>query len=186
LNGAIAHRAPVRRRARSRVAGMALDPVPGNLVAFDRLVQRLPQLGVLHRLLVGGLPAVPLPAVNPAGDAVLHIFAESVCISTSHGSFSAFSASIAAISSMRLLVVSASPPDSSLRVPLKRRIAPQPPGPGLPEQAPSVKILDASSSCHATARIPTRRTCRWNRIRRRYSSGSFLTTRLPAGVFSQS
>ncbi len=39
---------------------------------------------------------------------------------------------------MRLLVVWASPPESSFRVSPKIRIAPQPPGPGFPEQAPSV------------------------------------------------
>src|SRR5258706_12794286 len=50
-----------------------------------------------------------------------------------------------AISSMRLLVVAAAPPQSSFSFPLKRRIAPQPPGPGLPRHAPSVKISTASS-----------------------------------------
>ena len=40
------------------VAGVALDPVPFHLVAAVGLVERLPQLAVLHRLLVGGLPAV--------------------------------------------------------------------------------------------------------------------------------
>src|SRR5712691_9323628 len=47
---------------------------------------------------------------------------------------------MAAISSIRLLVVSFSPPAISLSTPPKRRMAPQPPGPGLPLQAPSVKI----------------------------------------------
>src|SRR3954468_22478438 len=41
---------------------------------------------------------------------------------------------------MRLLVVSGSPPDSSFSCAPERMIAPQPPGPGLPLQAPSVKI----------------------------------------------
>src|SRR6266704_2406648 len=45
---------------------------------------------------------------------------------------------MAAINSMRLLVVWASPPLSSRVWPPHCRIAPQPPGPGLPEQAPSV------------------------------------------------
>src|SRR4051794_41393107 len=44
------------------------------------------------------------------------------------------------ISSIRLLVVSGSPPESSRSWPFQRRMAPQPPGPGLPEQAPSVQI----------------------------------------------
>ena len=65
----------------------------------------------------------------------------SVVRSTTHGFFSASSAEIAAISSMRLLVVWASPPFSSFSLSPNFRIAPQPPGPGLPEQAPSVKTV---------------------------------------------
>src|SRR5216684_1746212 len=47
---------------------------------------------------------------------------------------------MAAISSMRLLVVSVSPPAISFSTPRKRSTAPHPPGPGLPLHAPSVKI----------------------------------------------
>src|SRR5574343_476681 len=54
-------------------------------------------------------------------------------------------ARMAAVSSMRLLVVSFSPPHSSFSCGPRRRIAPQPPGPGLPLQAPSVKISTVSS-----------------------------------------
>ena len=54
------------------------------------------------------------------------------------GSFSRDSAWITAVSSMRLLVVAASPPESSRLWGPYIKIAPQPPGPGLPEQAPSV------------------------------------------------
>src|SRR5882724_12143808 len=43
-----------------------------------------------------------------------------------------------AVSSMRWLVVGFSPPESSFSRPSSMRTAPQPPGPGLPEQAPSV------------------------------------------------
>ena len=56
------------------------------------------------------------------------------------GSLSADRPSMAAVSSMRLFVVSASPPDSSFSKPPQRSMAAQPPGPGLPRQAPSVKI----------------------------------------------
>ena len=57
------------------------------------------------------------------------------------GRFSASSAAIAAISSMRLLVVfGLAALDLLARGHPQTRIAPQPPGPGLPEQAPSVKI----------------------------------------------
>ena len=45
---------------------------------------------------------------------------------------------IAAISSMQLLVVSASKPESSFSPPRQRINTPQPPGPGLPRHAPSV------------------------------------------------
>jgi hypothetical protein len=59
---------------------------------------------------------------------------------TVQGRFSACRARIAAIISMRLLVVSGSPPENSFSCGPERTIAPQPPGPGLPLQAPSVKI----------------------------------------------
>ncbi len=65
---------------------------------------------------------------------------ESVVSLTSHGSFKALSASIQAVSSIRLFVVSRSPPDNSFLFPLYWSTAPQPPGPGLPEHAPSVYI----------------------------------------------
>ena len=45
---------------------------------------------------------------------------------------------MAAMSSMRLLVVAASAPDTSLRCVAGDQQAAQPPGPGLPRQAPSV------------------------------------------------
>ena len=63
---------------------------------------------------------------------------ESVCSSTWLDRLSALSASIAAVSSMRLLVVSGSPPCSVLRCLPAISKAPQPPGPGFPLQAPSV------------------------------------------------
>ena len=42
---------------------------------LQRGVEPLPQLDILDRLLVGGAPAVLLPAVDPAGDALPHILA---------------------------------------------------------------------------------------------------------------
>ncbi|GAB2286248.1 hypothetical protein Dimus_020668 [Dionaea muscipula] len=56
------------------------------------------------------------------------------------GRVSASSASAAAVSSMRLLVVTGSAPDNSFSASPKRRIAAQPPGPGLGLQPPSVQI----------------------------------------------
>ena len=65
-------------------------------------------------------------------------YLESEYSSTTQGSFRASRAVMTPVSSMRLLVVWPSPPESSfLNVPYIR-MAPQPPGPGLPEQAPSV------------------------------------------------
>ncbi len=63
---------------------------------------------------------------------------ESVVTTTSERRVSDSSALIAAMSSMRLLVVCASPPNISFSWPFQRSTAPHPPGPGLPEHAPSV------------------------------------------------
>src|SRR6476620_10600537 len=70
----------------------------------------------------------------------------SVCSSTRHGRFNASSPLIAATSSIRLLVVRASPPDSSRSFSPMRRSTPQPPGPGLPRHAPSVNSSTLGSS----------------------------------------
>src|SRR3954463_16071020 len=59
---------------------------------------------------------------------------------TLHGRVSASSARMAASISILLLVVSGSPPEISFSRAPARITAPQPPGPGLPLQAPSVKI----------------------------------------------
>jgi hypothetical protein len=65
---------------------------------------------------------------------------ESVCNTTLRRPFKAFRASIAAVSSIRLLVVSGSPPCRVLRLSPDISNTPQPPAPGLPLQAPSVYI----------------------------------------------
>ena len=65
-------------------------------------------------------------------------YLESDQSSTAQGSFSSSRAEMTAVSSMRLLVVEASPPESSFLWAPYIKMAPQPPGPGLPEQAPSV------------------------------------------------
>src|SRR5262249_13827176 len=65
----------------------------------------------------------------------------SVWTSAAHDRLSVSSAMIAANNSMRLLVVCGSPPLSSRVWPFHCKIAPQPPGPGLPEQAPSVWMI---------------------------------------------
>src|SRR5947209_11964099 len=70
----------------------------------------------------------------------------SVWSPTRHGRFSAASPLIAATSSMRLLVVSGSPPDSSRSLSPMRKSTAQPPGPGLPRHAPSVNSSTSGSS----------------------------------------
>ena len=67
-------------------------------------------------------------------------YLESVCRITRQGRSSVFSASMAAVSSMRLFVVSGAPPCSVLRCLPEISRTPQPPGPGLPLHAPSVYI----------------------------------------------
>src|SRR3984957_20855991 len=71
-------------------------------------------------------------------------YCESVCTVAIEGRFRAVSPMMAAISSMRLLVVAGSDPDSSLREPFQLSSTPQPPGPGLPRQAPSVWMMSSA------------------------------------------
>jgi hypothetical protein len=68
LVGAFIHRMP----------GVTLDPVPADVVLAERCIEPFPEIHVLHRLLVGGPPAVAFPAVDPLRDAVMHIFAVGV------------------------------------------------------------------------------------------------------------
>src|ERR1035441_5986236 len=65
-------------------------------------------------------------------------YSASVVISTSHGSLNARSPWIAAINSIRLLVVRASYPKSSFLIAPNRRMQAHPPGPGFPRHDPSV------------------------------------------------
>ena len=91
--------------------------------------------------MTGALAAVRQPfAFHPWIHSVIPFctYWESVCSTTRLGRFRAASASITAVSSMRLLVVASSPPKSSRSLPSQVRSAPQPPGPGLPLHAPSV------------------------------------------------
>ena len=55
------------------VAGVAVDPAPVDRVARRAGVEPAPQVFVLDRLLVGGAPAVALPAVNPLRHAAAQI-----------------------------------------------------------------------------------------------------------------
>src|SRR5581483_9722333 len=64
---------PVGERVGSfvlRMAGVAFHPVPLYLMARRRGIELLPQVHVLHRLLVRGKPAAPLPRMQPLRDAL--------------------------------------------------------------------------------------------------------------------
>ena len=52
------------------MAGMALDPVPFDIVASQLFVQHRPQIGVLDRLFRRRAPAIALPFMDPLGDAL--------------------------------------------------------------------------------------------------------------------
>src|SRR5438094_559622 len=55
------------------MSGVAPDPVPGDAVRSSETIELLPQIHVLHRFLVGGAPAAPLPVGQPFADALLHV-----------------------------------------------------------------------------------------------------------------
>src|SRR5260370_40392611 len=55
------------------VGGVAFGPGPGGFVAADGFIQLAPEVAVHHRLSGAGDPALALPAVDPLGDAVLHV-----------------------------------------------------------------------------------------------------------------
>src|SRR5450830_2108742 len=93
--------------------------------------------------LTGFLSAVRHPLrFQPASHDVMPFmtYCESMLRVTVHGRLRARRPSMTAVSSMRLLVVSSSPPKSSRSWVPDRIQTPQPPTPGLPLQAPSVHI----------------------------------------------
>ena len=129
------------------MAAVALDPMPFDPVRRGGVDQLLPQLGILDRLLVRRAPAVAPPVVDPAGDSVADVDAVGVELRPGTGASAPRAPWIAAISSMRLLVVSGSPPDElALLVAHAQQHAPSRPGPGLPRHAPSVNISTSGSS----------------------------------------
>ena len=101
---------PARRRARSR--GGRQWPLTQNhstRAASPRL-EPLPEIDVLHRLLVGGLPAARLPGVDEVGDAVAQVLAVGVDTDRGTAASAPRAPAIAAIISMRLLVVGLAKP----------------------------------------------------------------------------
>src|SRR5437867_8401660 len=53
--------------------GVPTNPVPLDVVFLRESVQFLPQVGILHRLALSGLPAIFFPDVDPSLDAVSHV-----------------------------------------------------------------------------------------------------------------
>src|SRR6267378_8471148 len=60
------------------VAGMAAHPVPPYRVVGERGIEPLPQIDILHRLAISGLPPVAFPTLDPGHDAVAQILAVGV------------------------------------------------------------------------------------------------------------
>ena len=119
------------------VAGMALDPAPIDRVLRGQRIQALPEVDVLHRLLVGRLPAALLPVVDPRRDALAHVLAVGVklhaAVALERGQrFDHGGEFHAVVGGERF----AAPEFLLVRAGFSQ--APQPPGPGLPLQAPSV------------------------------------------------
>src|SRR5260221_3867701 len=56
-----------------RMTRVSLDPVPLHAVRAVQFVELLPQIDILHRLLVRGAPALALPAADPFRNALLHV-----------------------------------------------------------------------------------------------------------------
>ena len=114
----------------------------------------------------------------------------SVWSSTRQGFFSASSAGIAAISSMRLLVVAASPPLKFLLVLAVDQDRAPAAGPGIPG-AGAVGVDDHGGVGHALGPLAAPVVAHaadawWKRSLRKYSSGSFGLTSAPGGTLSQS
>ena len=117
---------------------MALDPVEVDFVIIAQVQQPAPQVGIKGGFLSAlTQPLARQPLAQPFSRASM-TYLESDQSSTIQGSRSASKAAMTPVSSIRLLVVWASPPESSFLNDPYIKIAPQPPGPGLPEQAPSV------------------------------------------------
>src|SRR5690606_10584563 len=171
-----------------RMARVAPHPVPGDLVAPACLAERLPKLGIFHGLPVGRAPAVALPSLDPTGNAVAHIVAVGVELDLAGllqrrqrldrgRQFHAVVGrqSLAAGQFAHLAVVAQD------RAPAA--------GPRIAGACAVGEYLDRLHALATFSAMPysaAERTARWKRSLRRYSSGSFFTTRLPGGVLSQS
>src|SRR5690349_16336943 len=59
----------------SWIAVVSFDPPPVDAVASSGVIECAPEVDVLDCLLVGGLPASPLPVVDPLGYASAYVLA---------------------------------------------------------------------------------------------------------------
>src|SRR5690606_8661721 len=146
-------------------------------------VELLPELAVLHRLPVGGAPAIALPAVDPAGNAVHDVFAVGVELDLARllqrrqraGRGGQLHAVVGGhgLAAMQLLdgAVVAQDGAPAARTGIARAGA----------VGEDLDRLHAVATGSAMPYSAAERTARWKRSLRRYSSGSFFTTRLPAG-----
>src|SRR5258706_8033240 len=56
-----------------RMPGMTAHPVPLYLMLVGQLVERFPEIDVLHRFFVRGAPPAALPFWDPGRDALFHV-----------------------------------------------------------------------------------------------------------------
>ena len=124
------------------MARMPLDPMPFDVLRRGGRIQPLPQILILDRLARGGAPAARLPVRQPFGDALQHVLRIGVQLHRAAALQRAERLDRgrelhAVVGGRRLRR-----PTASLRSLPATSSAAQPPGPGLPRQAPSVIDLD--------------------------------------------
>src|SRR5690606_19538723 len=153
-------------------------------MAAASFVKRLPEFDILHRLLVGRLPAVALPGLDPASDALAQIIAVGVevdgagpleCVERfDRGRQLHAVVGGSGLAARRLLH----------RAVVAQHRAPDA-GPRIARAGPIRETLVLLH--HVFARYSEGDLiCRWNRIRRTYSIGSRFCTSAPSGIVSQS
>ena len=121
-----------------------------NFVRSGKIVQTFPQVNVLNFNPLTSVLAFPSVLFQDLiqVDKPLRTYALSLTIRTETLRFNEDNPSTTACNSMRLFVVSLSPPERSSSLPVGkwRKIKAQPPGPGLPLQAPAVYRITSGSS----------------------------------------
>ena len=100
-----------------RMSGVPLHPHERDIVKGEEAHELFPKIGIQNGFAVRFLPPLLFPRINPAIVIASVRYFESDVSVTRHGSLSAESASIAAVSSILLFVVAASPPHISISRP---------------------------------------------------------------------